>query len=272
MKYQSALLLVLILALIGSKTSLAYSPKDSLALVQTKEKSYIIHQVEKGETLSSLSRRYGCSVEEIKRMNKNLKSVKIGQKIKITVTEKQLPTVKSKPDSAVITVDESHANADTKDNSGIKKYLVQPGDNLNKIALKYKVSSSQIAKWNGLQGSNIRVGQELIVSGSTQIKPYEKWNKLNSLTAKSPKPENILAVETTQIEESGWVQVTPVCTHPSLSPGSMVLCINPDNQKQILLTIEKQQFLNAESVIGLSNEHLDQLDRPDRVIIKYNLP
>ena len=42
------------------------------------------HTVKKGETLSSISRKYGCTVSNLKKWNK-LKSnnVKVGQKLKI---------------------------------------------------------------------------------------------------------------------------------------------------------------------------------------------
>jgi LysM repeat protein len=253
----------------------ANTPLDSVRLVNNKEKPYILHKVSKGETLSSLSRRYGCSVDEIKRNNKNIKDIMVGQKIKIPIPEKPVQTAKIKTDSATITLDESHANADSKDAGGLKKYTVQPGDNLNKIAAKNKVSVAQIAKWNGLQNNTIKIGQELFVSGSTNIKPYEKWNFANSLTAKSNQPENVLSSNYNTIEETGWAQQMAACSHPSLPIGSVVICINPDNLKQTLVTIIQQQNLSDGCVIGLSEKTLEILglqNGQNRIIIKYNQP
>ena len=42
-------------------------------------------------------------------------------------------------------------------------YRVQNGDYLGRIATKYRVSVSQIKRWNGLKSNNIRVGQRLII-------------------------------------------------------------------------------------------------------------
>ena len=42
-------------------------------------------------------------------------------------------------------------------------YRVQNGDYLGRIATKYRVSVSQIKRWNGLKDNNIRVGQRLII-------------------------------------------------------------------------------------------------------------
>ena len=40
---------------------------------------------------------------------------------------------------------------------------MQSGDYLGRIATKYRVSVTQIKKWNGLKSNNIRVGQRLII-------------------------------------------------------------------------------------------------------------
>ena len=42
-------------------------------------------------------------------------------------------------------------------------YRVQSGDYLGRIATKYRVSVSQIKRWNGLKSNDIRVGQKLII-------------------------------------------------------------------------------------------------------------
>ncbi len=266
---------LLLLFVFTSGVMQAYTPADSIGLIKDKDKTYILHQVTKGETFSSLSRKYGCSIDDIKKCNKNLKEIKVGQKIKIPIQEKPAQAAKNRTDSVVITVDESHANADSKDASRVKKHTVQPGDNLNKIAAKYKVSVAQIAKWNGLQNNTIQIGQELYVSGSTNIKPYEKWNLPNSLTAKPAKPEHILSSSNNFIEESGWVQTTPFCSHPTLPVGTVVLCINPDNQQQTLITISQQQPLANDCVIGLDEKTLTQLGMSvgqNRIIVKYIQP
>jgi membrane-bound lytic murein transglycosylase D len=42
-------------------------------------------------------------------------------------------------------------------------YKVKSGDYLGKIASKYRVSVTQIKKWNNLKSNNIRIGQRLII-------------------------------------------------------------------------------------------------------------
>ena len=64
----------------GGSTSTSKSNNNSSKSTTTTK----THTVKKGETLSSISRKYGCSVANIKKWN-NLKSnaVKVGQKLKI---------------------------------------------------------------------------------------------------------------------------------------------------------------------------------------------
>lgn len=42
-------------------------------------------------------------------------------------------------------------------------HVVEPGQNLFRIALKYQTSVEELRRWNGIQGNTIRVGQKLIV-------------------------------------------------------------------------------------------------------------
>ena len=64
-----------------TKSSVKSSKNNSKA---TKSAAPKTHTVKKGETLSSISRKYGCTVNDLKKWN-NLKSngVKVGQKLKI---------------------------------------------------------------------------------------------------------------------------------------------------------------------------------------------
>ena len=64
-----------------TKSSVKSSKNNSKAIKSAAPKT---HTVKKGETLSSISRKYGCTVNDLKKWN-NLKSngVKVGQKLKI---------------------------------------------------------------------------------------------------------------------------------------------------------------------------------------------
>ena len=115
------------------------------------------HRVRRGETLYSISKRYGVSIPRIARANnlRNLHRVYIGQRLDIPV-----PT-------SVVAARQSGGFA----RSGARKllYTVRPRDTLGEIAENHDVGLSNLRQWNGLRpgSSRIRVGQKLVVWAPT---------------------------------------------------------------------------------------------------------
>ncbi len=94
--------------------------------------------VRKGDTLSHISLRHGVSISELKQLNNlNGDTVRIGQKLKV-------PT---KPTASVATATSIH--------------IVQQGDTLGHIALRYGTTVSTIKHANNLTSDLVRVGQKL---------------------------------------------------------------------------------------------------------------
>ena len=106
---------------------------------ETPIKKASFYKVKKGDTLSSISRRCGLSVSELKKIN-NLKSdaVRIGQVIRMITT--------GRPDETTV------------------KYKVQKGDNLAIIARKKGISLQRLLTLNKMSlGDTIYPGQEIII-------------------------------------------------------------------------------------------------------------
>ena len=109
------------------------------------------HEVQKGETLYSISRKYGISVGELCSENNISTSavIKTGQKLKI-------PTQNS---------------SETKNTQKIEKtdtYIVKKGDTLYGIAKRFGISVETLTILNKMSGSNtIKVGQVLTVPLAT---------------------------------------------------------------------------------------------------------
>jgi membrane-bound lytic murein transglycosylase D len=72
------------MAQVNNKTTKSSAKSAKNSSKATKSAAPKTHTVKKGETLSSISRKYGCTVNDLKKWN-NLKgnSVKVGQKLKI---------------------------------------------------------------------------------------------------------------------------------------------------------------------------------------------
>ncbi|SEJ35163.1 LysM domain-containing protein [Cyclobacterium xiamenense] len=115
---------------------------DSVGIERVGDKSYIIHEVDPQETLFGISRRYGTPVGEIVQSNDNLKSgLKIGQRIRIPFVEKEaIP-------------------------EGAKVHQVLPGETLFSIAKTYQATVNELMEWNNLRGTDISVGQSLLIKG-----------------------------------------------------------------------------------------------------------
>ncbi len=105
------------------------------------------HVVRKGESLSTIARKYRTSVATIKRLNGLKKTV---------IYPGQVIVVRGS------------AAATTRRSSGVAAatggvYRVRQGDTLSEIAVANGVTVSQIKRLNGLNGDGIRVGQQLKV-------------------------------------------------------------------------------------------------------------
>lgn len=111
----------------------------------------VSHQVQKGETLYSISRKYGISVGELCSANNISTSsvIKTGQNLKI-------PTKNLSEKSTTEKVEKT----DT--------YIVKKGDTLYGIAKRFGVSVETLTIMNKMSGSKtIKVGQTLIVPLAT---------------------------------------------------------------------------------------------------------
>ena len=149
-------------------------------IVKTTPNKY--HTVRKGETLSSISRKYGVSVNQLKSMNRlRSNSLKIGQKLLVkkgtTIVVKAGPAVQDSTTTApVANPSDSTANNSTlepvvvnKDTTEvtpappvIRTHIVKKGDTLSSIARQYGTTAAALASYNHLSNVNaIQIGQKI---------------------------------------------------------------------------------------------------------------
>jgi membrane-bound lytic murein transglycosylase D len=114
-------------------------PSASQARKYKKSPKRITYRVRKGETLSSIGRKYSVSISNLRRWNKlRRKSIlKAGQRLVMY-------------------------NAKTRKSTKRVKYTVRKGDSLALISRKFNVSINSLRKWNKL-GKYIKPGQKLAV-------------------------------------------------------------------------------------------------------------
>ncbi len=116
-------------------------------------------RVEPGDTLYSLARRYGVTVDMIARAN-NLSSysVRPGQTIYIPRAD---PASYGPSGSRV-------PPGQTAACSGERCYVVKPGDTVASIARAHGATGKQIAEANGLQNGRLKAGQTIVLPAGAQ--------------------------------------------------------------------------------------------------------
>ena len=283
-------------------------PLDSIRVETIGGKKFIIHKIEKGQGLYAIARRYNIDVQKIFDANSGKQNkIKTGDLVKVPLltadslvseeikiekkpTEMNIQTSlpakskKVKPvadsiakKSETVSVDEAHANADSKESEKVKIHVVAQGETIAKIAQKYKITSQLIYKWNGLKSNKLEVGQNLIVDGSIVIKPFEKWNTPNSVSSKLSPNLNILSAADI-IEETGYAQVGNAknILHKNAPVGTLILLTNLENGKQCYVKVtgnvnvkDKDQILVVDQTVM---QKLNAISDTIRVKIQYSIP
>ena len=118
------------------------------------------YTVQSGDTLYGISKQFGVSVDELKRIN-NLTSntLSVGQVLVIPTSSSEIPTP---PDN----------------NVGYETtYVVKNGDSLWSIANSYGITVDELKNANGITNNMLTIGQELIIpvsvpSDSTNTTTY----------------------------------------------------------------------------------------------------
>ncbi|WP_157796254.1 LysM peptidoglycan-binding domain-containing protein [Bacillus xiapuensis] len=111
--------------------------------------------VQSGDTLSHIALKFDVTVTQLKQWNHlNSDLIRIGQVL-----------IVKEPDGG-----------DSGGGSSADTYVVQSGDTLSHIALKFDVTVTQLKQWNHLNSDLIRIGQVLIVKepdgGGSSAKTY----------------------------------------------------------------------------------------------------
>ena len=135
---------------------------SSGVFAQTKE-----HTIKSGETLSSIAKKYNTTLANLYKLNPEAKSgIKAGGVLKV-----QDALNEQKADTKVPIAQTSGTQA---------KHLVISGESFYKIAKKYKVSVSDLERWNGYGNSGLKSGNEIWVKAPDGMEtPVEKLVKEN---------------------------------------------------------------------------------------------
>lgn len=118
----------------------ATTTKPSQANPSKSSDDYLVHRVQRGETLAKIAQRYGVKVAILQNFNQihNVRALQIGQQLKV-------PT-----------------NGGTGQSVKTITYTVQKGDTLSKIATRYKIDVALLKAYNPIKNERrLQIGQTL---------------------------------------------------------------------------------------------------------------
>lgn len=195
------------------------------------------HRVKKGETLSSIAKRYGVTVTQIKRWN-GLKSNAVSIGKRLVVSSAAPSSSRSAGTSAVASAVQSQKNTETTetqvvtvsatDDKTLTKVVkvskpqvvtsyhkIRSGENLAGIAKKHGVSISDIKAWNGMKNNNLIAGKSLKIQRTQMVEVEE--------VIKYPDPEApVIAVNPTYVSSIMDEYVSSIERDQSTLPMSRI--------------------------------------------------
>ena len=187
------------------------------------EATPVSYKVQKGETLSSISKKYNITEEELKASN-NLKSntLRSGQSLQIA----QVATPASAVPSNKVELEAKSVS-----------YKVKKGETLSSISKKYHITEDELKAMNNLKSSTIRFGQELKVNQPLEVASVNNGSKNTKAdpvvaTYKVKKGETL-----SDIAEKNNVSVADIKSlnnlhSSSIRPGQQLQLVSKDVQPE----------------------------------------
>ncbi len=224
------LCLTLLVVLLAA-TLLPASPACATELDQ----SGVIHVVGWGETLFSIARRYGVSVDGICAANGITDPTRIYAGQRLTIPTASAPAAPAGTGGA---------------------HVVQPGENLFRIALRYGVTVQALVELNGIYNpGHVAAGQRLVIPGSATT-PSPAYQPQHASTIHTVRPGETLSAIAQRYGVSLWTlaQTNDIANPALILPGqtlvvpqagSLVSAPAPaptGGGKRILIDLSEQQL------------------------------
>ena len=152
--------------IVHKRLLLLYSVMASLLFVSLPSVAATLHEVEYGETLSSIARQYDISIDDLVRANgiQRTATIKPTQLLNIP-TGTQTSDRTSNFIATNRFANQTNTSTNNREYTGnVDSYVIKSGDNLSMLANRYGVSVAQLANLNRISPQTIIVaGQKLVV-------------------------------------------------------------------------------------------------------------
>jgi len=185
---------------------------DQVAVSQPPQNQYVRHRVRSGETLSTIAAKYNTSVRRIMQANNLSKSnyIVAGKTLKIPLR------------GSTVTAGSSTAAVNPADVP--ETHIVRRGDSLWIIAKRYGTTVKNIQALNGLNTTNLSIGQELKIreatataSASDSTPEIDTDNLRAYVVKKGDSPFTIAQQHNTSLDR--LLQLNHLSTRSTIYPG-----------------------------------------------------
>jgi membrane-bound lytic murein transglycosylase D len=146
------------------KGQIVLAKLDEIPVSHPPQRAYVYHRIRPGESLSTISRRYRCSVRSIMRANNLRRSSFIVAGKKLKIPRKGTIVYRSKKYNGI-----KYKNASS--------HVVKSGDSLWIIAKRYGTTTKKIQELNNLSTANLHIGQVLKIRERKDDKPSGEYLK-----------------------------------------------------------------------------------------------
>lgn len=129
------------------------------------------HRVRSGETLWSLARRYGVTVDQLAKLNalESGQALRAGQVLQ--VKDGAARKDEDSPTTTLAAAGKENPAASAAPERQTLQYTVRRGDSLIQISRRYRVAISDLRKWNSLRGDQyLQPGQKLTLYLDTALR------------------------------------------------------------------------------------------------------
>ena len=145
--------------------AIAIIPADSIGIEKKGSKNFILHKVEKKETLYSIAKKYSATVVQLKESNADVKNgISIGQIVRIPYKLSPIKNIVVTP----------------------KTHTVAPKETLFSISKKYKVNVEELRRANPGLAAGLKTGQELNIPSKEKITTVITKAKVEIVEDKAP--------------------------------------------------------------------------------------
>ncbi len=201
-------------------------------LIETADRK--THEVEPRETLFSISRQYGVTVQQLRDWN-DLSSDALSPGIVLYVepapaapSRPEPPREQTRPQQPSPETPERASQRQPEPRSTDRTHTVAQGETMFSIARQYEITVQDLAEWNALESSALRIGQELIV-GRAEV------------DADQPAERPITAAEPEEIERLSLERDGPSITYHTVQRGETLSAIS----RQYGVTVPELRSMNS---------------------------